>query len=415
MKTRIIILLFLLSGTNAFCQFMAGNTSQDPVDLPSKPGLIWKFKTNGPVVATPVIDDGIVYVGSLDSNLYAFNLLSGKQLWKVRTGGPIRSSVAISRKRLFLLSSDGFLYRMDADSGKVDGVFQTMNGYSADRQYDLSDYFNSTPVIRDSTIYFGSGDYIYAVSITDGYLKWTFKAGDLVHTKPAIDRGTLYAGSFDGFVYAIDINTGSLVWKFKTTGKYSFPRGEVTGNPVVARGMVFAGARDYNFYAIDQRGGYVNWMKQFPYGWSLPVTVNDSAIYVGTSDDRSLCAFDIRSGREYWRCGPLFNIFGGCVVGNQQAVFGTLAGKVYAVNLTTGKVVWTIELDSYKANHLKWLKADDSYRDDMASLISTPHDMLKMYEQLGGIFGAPAMETFNMVVGCYDGTIYCFSGSKKGE
>jgi outer membrane protein assembly factor BamB len=32
----------------------------------------WKYKTRGPVVSSPAVDDGIVYVGSLDRKLYAF-------------------------------------------------------------------------------------------------------------------------------------------------------------------------------------------------------------------------------------------------------------------------------------------------------------------------------------------------------
>jgi outer membrane protein assembly factor BamB len=34
--------------------------------------LRWKYKTRGPVVSSPAVEDGIVYVGSLDRKLYAF-------------------------------------------------------------------------------------------------------------------------------------------------------------------------------------------------------------------------------------------------------------------------------------------------------------------------------------------------------
>ncbi|MFZ4520892.1 MAG: PQQ-binding-like beta-propeller repeat protein [Bacteroidales bacterium] len=415
MKIKILILLLLvLLGNQSFSQ-MGMMPVSGPVYLPTKPGLLWKFRVNGPVVASPVVYDGTVYVGSLDSTLYAFDLLSGKLMWKLPTGGAIRSSACIIQQRLFLLSSDGLLYRMDKDSGKVDGVFQTLNGYIGDIQHDFADYYNSTPVIVDSTIYFGSGENIYAVSINDGFLRWTYKTCGVVHTKPAINRGTLYAGSFDGNLYAIDIKTGNLVWKFKTTGKYAFPKGEVMGNPVVAGGMVFAGARDYNLYAIDVRGGYANWMKQYPYGWALPVTANDTAIYVGSSDDRTLFAYDHRTGKELWKTEAGFNILGGCAFGGPMGYFGTLAGKVHAIDLTTGKIVWTIENESYKANHLKWLNADDTYRNDIGKLISTPLDMLKMYGQLGGIFGAPVLDTYNLVFAGYDGWIYCYSGSVKNK
>ena len=407
MRSKLFILLALLFN-QAQSQFFFPMNS--PVDFLEKPSLLWKFKTNGPVVGSPVIDGETVFVGSLDSTLYALDLATGKTKWKLPTGGAVRSSVCVAQQRLYLLSSDGLLYRMEKDSGRVDGLYQTMTGYIGDRQHDYADYFSSTPVIADSNIYFGSGDYIYSISINDGYLQWTYKTGDLVHTTPAISRNMLYAGSYDGHLYAIDRHTGTLVWKFKTTGKFSFPKGEVTGNPVVAGGIVFAGARDYNLYALDVRGGFANWTKQFQYGWALPVTANDSVIYVGTSDDRTLFAFDIRTGREVWTAPAGFNIFGGCAIGKDIGYFCTLAGKMNGIDLKTGKIIWTIELESYKKNHLSWLKEDDSYRDDIGKLIKTPLDMLVMYGQLGGVFGKPAISGDRIVVAGYDGWVYCFSG-----
>jgi eukaryotic-like serine/threonine-protein kinase len=410
MKIKIMILLVLLVN-QANSQMMTSD--KVTTDFLSEPSLLWKFKTNGPVVGSPVIDNGTVFIGSLDSTLYALDLATGKVKWKLPTGGAIRSSVCVIQQGMFLLSSDGLLYWMEKDSGRVNGFFQTMNGYIGDRQQDYADYYNSTPVIVDSAIYFGSGEYIYSISINTGNLLWAYKAGDLVHTRPAISKDRLFAGSFDGNLYAIDIKTGNLVWKFKTTGKNSFPKGEVTGNPVVAGGMVIAGARDYNLYALDVRGGFTNWMKQFPSGWALPVTLNDSVIYVGTSDDRTLFAYDLHTGGEVWRADAGFNVFGGCAIGGKMGYFGTLAGKVHGIDLTTGKVAWTIKLDSYKSNHLSWLKADDTYRADITKLIRTPLDVLAMYRDLGGVFGTPALDIEHIVVAGYDGWVYCYSAGGK--
>jgi outer membrane protein assembly factor BamB len=411
MKTKMLLLALLFVQQTYSQMFSAPQPV--PSDLDSMPTLLWKYKTNGSIVASPVIDNGLVFAGSLDSTLYALDLTTGKLRWKLPTVGAIRSSVCILPQRLFLLSTDGILYRMEKDSGKVDGYFQAMTGFMGDRQHDFADYFSSTPVIQDSTIYFGVGEYIYAISITNGYSQWTFKTGDVVHTTPVISNGKLYAGSFDGHLYSIDIKTGNLVWKFKTTGNYGFPKGEVSGNPVVVGGNVFVGARDYNLYAVDIRGGFSNWLKQFPLGWGLPVTANDSVIYVGTSDDRVLMALDNRTGMEYWKIDAGFNVLGGMAIGSKMGYFGTLAGKLKGIDLRTGKVKWTIELDSYLANHTKWLREKDAFRSDIGQLVKTPLDMLKMYKDLGGIFSKPAAFEDKIVVAGYDGWIYCFSGKVK--
>jgi serine/threonine protein kinase/outer membrane protein assembly factor BamB len=51
--------------------FGAGNNYVYSLDI-SSGDIRWRYRTRGPVVSSPAIDDGIVYVGSLDRKLYAF-------------------------------------------------------------------------------------------------------------------------------------------------------------------------------------------------------------------------------------------------------------------------------------------------------------------------------------------------------
>ena len=67
----------------------------------SEPSVAWKFNTAGPVFGSPVISEGLVYVGSLDSVFYALNLSTGNVQWKFKTGGEIRSTVCLMGDRLF--------------------------------------------------------------------------------------------------------------------------------------------------------------------------------------------------------------------------------------------------------------------------------------------------------------------------
>src|SRR6266566_5106321 len=60
--------------------------------IPAKPGLLWSFKTGGPVKSSAAIVGGQVFVGSDDGNVYALDLASGKKLWSFKTGGPVESS-----------------------------------------------------------------------------------------------------------------------------------------------------------------------------------------------------------------------------------------------------------------------------------------------------------------------------------
>src|SRR5215469_16203729 len=48
-------------------------------------GIKWTFKTEGPIISSPAVADGVVFVGSTDGNLYAVDEDSGKQKWKFKT------------------------------------------------------------------------------------------------------------------------------------------------------------------------------------------------------------------------------------------------------------------------------------------------------------------------------------------
>jgi outer membrane protein assembly factor BamB len=277
-----------------------------------------------------------------------------------------------------------------------------------DRRNDFADYYSSSPIIYNGIIYFGSGESIYAINHLDGKLIWNYKTGDVVHTRPAINNDKLFIGSFDGTLYALNTITGNLYWKFKTIGHRFFPKGEAMGNPVIGKNLVYFGARDYNFYAVDINGGYCHWMKQFPKGWALPAAINDSLVLLGTSDDRLLFAYDRSTGNEIWRLNAGFNIFGEIANVKKTGCFGTLAGKVIGFDLKTGTILWELKLDGYNTNHLKYLKPDDSYVDDISNLIRSSQDILKMYFNLGGVFSKPAISDDNMIITCYDGSIYCF-------
>lgn len=369
--------------------------------------VVWHTKVQGSIVESPVIHQGLVFVGSLDSTLCAYQLNSGKVVWKVSVGGSIRTTPVIANQKLFLNVDDGKLYCLDPQNGNLLWLFASFNGYIGDGSIDFADYHASSPIIHQQTIYFGSGNQFYAVDAETGSLKWWFKADGPIHTKPALDGNRVYFGSFGGYVYALDANTGNKLWEFKTTGHSYFPKGEVTGNPVVRSGKVIVGARDYHLYALDAQAGFCHWLKQFPKGWALPITVTDSMLLVGTSDDRLLLALAPESGTEIWRMNTGFNIFGACAIEKNTGYVGTLAGKLISFDCKTGKALWTFETEARKAHHDEFLTETDAYRADIGTILKSSSDVLRMYKELGGVFSTPALHAGKLVISCYDGSIYC--------
>jgi len=306
--------------------------------------------------------------------------------------------------RVFLNGGDGSLYALDKKNGEIIWKFNS----ERERKYDFADYFHSTPVIKDGVIYFGSGDgNFYAIDSNTGKLVWSFKTGNIVHTTPAISDGRIFFGSFDGFVYALKLKSGELIWKFKTVGHRFFPAGEVQGSPAVFNNLVFIGARDYNVYAIDQDKGYCHWNKSFTRGWGLNNNIHDSILYIGSADERVLIAANPETGKEIWKKDMEFLIFGNNAYSKSMLYVGTTIGKLHGISLLTGDKLWSYETDSYKENRFKYFKPDDTYRDDIYSIIKSNEHFLDVECELGGIFSTPYIDNNIIIFSSTNGILYC--------
>jgi eukaryotic-like serine/threonine-protein kinase len=379
------------------------------IDFEKQPTVQWRFKVRGPIFSSPIISEGVIFFGGTDSTLYALETQTGKEKWKLKTNGEIRSTVVVQGNKVFLLQGNGVLSCIDKNTGKPvwRSIFDNTALFLAERRYDFADYFHSSPIVYNDVVYFGSGSgHVRAMKAETGELLWTYKTNDIVHNTPVIYKDKLIIGSFDGNVYALSLANGLLVWKFKSVGQKYFPLGEFQGSPAVGNNLVYIGGRDYNTYAIDATGGYAHWNRKFPAGWALSSTVKDTVLYVGTSDDRVLVAMDARSGQEYWKTNLKFNIFGNCAFSPSMVYVGTIWGKLFGIDRKTGTIKWALASDGHSANHDKYFKADDSYRDDIGRILKAPVEWIAAEYKMGGIFSTPAIANDWIIITSTEGIVY---------
>ncbi len=400
--TLITILLISVFAINAQNQEQTKNSSNS--DFDKLPKIKWEFKTSKSIFSSPIINEATIYFGGNDSLLHAVDLESGKEKWRFKTGGEIRSNVCIDGDFLYLNGGDRIIYKLEKPTGKTVWKFET----KGEKKVDFADYFQSTPVLQNQVIYFGSGaGNFYAVDAKKGNEIWKFKTGNAIHSKPAIANGKVFFGSFDGYVYALNLQKGKLIWKFKTVAHKYFPTGDVMGSPTVYNDLVFIGARDYNFYALDQEKGFCHWNKAFFRGWALNSSISDSVLYIGSADERVLIGADPETGAEYWRTNMEFLVFGNNAYSETLLYVGTTNGKLQAFSKLTGKYMWSFETESYKKNRLKYFKTDDTYRDDIYSIIKSNEQFLEVECELGGIFSTPVIHGNCLIFTSTNGILYC--------
>jgi outer membrane protein assembly factor BamB len=397
MKRVSIAIAFTLLTINALCQIP---------DFTLLPQLAWKFKAMNDFVASPVIEHDIIYIGSIDSNMYAVSLTSGKMIWKFKTAGQIRSTVCINGNDLFFMSGDG-IYCLDKTKGKQLRKYKT----GGEKQYDVYDYHQGSPVIYNGKLYIGSSDSnIYVFNPVTLELLWKYKTNGMVHAAFAFGKGKLFAGSFDGNLYAINADNGQLVWKFKSLGHDFFPKGELQFPPTYANDRVYIGGRDYNLYAIDAEKGIVHWTRAYPGGWVTDISLSprtDSVLLVTTSDPLVLVCMDGIYGSDIWETKMKSEVFGKCVFSQSKIYVGTALGKLDCIDRKTGKIEWAFTNESYVANQSQYLKTDETLRDDIDKILKTGDDYITMSEKLGGIFNTVAITNDYIVFSSMNGTLYC--------
>lgn len=155
---------------------------------------LWNYTTGNQVQSSPAVANGIVYVGSDDGNLYAFNATSSALIWSYTTGKSISSSPTVANGVVYVGSLDDKVYAFDATTGAL--VWN----------YTTNAFVDSSPAVAGGIVYVGSDypdDNLYALNATTGAIVWSYTTGDQVSSSPAIDNGVVYVGSYDGNLYAI--------------------------------------------------------------------------------------------------------------------------------------------------------------------------------------------------------------------
>jgi outer membrane protein assembly factor BamB len=389
------------------------------------PALEWLFKTPGPIVTSPAIADGVVYIASLSGHLYAIEQATGKEKWNFKSRMPIASSPSVADGTVYFVSTAGSLAAIDAASGQPKWVYaieyerkfeaKGLNGYPTPAQTvpDAWDVFTSSPAVAAGKVFFGSGDgNVYAIDAKSGLLQWKFGTGDVVHASPAVANGVVYVGSWDGNFYAIDAETGQQRWMFKG-GQDPAIHNQVgfQSSPAVVDGTVYVGCRDAHVYALDAATGRKKWDYPTSKSWvNGTPAVRDGTVYVGTSDSSRFMAIDARSGRLKWNFDVKAYVFSSAALAGEFAYFGSHSGKLYAVDTRTGSLAWEFQTEGAKADPMKVLNADGSLnREAFKPVFGDFQDMyidFYRFVSVGAIMGSPAVDQGVVYAGSMDGNLY---------
>ena len=194
-----------------------GSSDKNLYAFDNKGNNKWVEALGGELWVTPTIDSSLnrIYVGVSNNNFKAVNRTTGKVIWSLFTDAPISSSAVITRDRKLIFTSE---------IGTVYGVNISTSNSPAKEDWKLSlnQTITSSPAIDlDGNFYVGtSTGNIIKVSMrsNENAVKlWEYQTGGAIYGSPVIDGyGNLFVGSMDGYLYTINPSNGSLRWKFNS-------------------------------------------------------------------------------------------------------------------------------------------------------------------------------------------------------
>ena len=113
----------------------------------------------------------------------------------------------------------------------------------------------SSPAVADGSVFFASGNRVFAVDALTGALRWRYPQDQplntTIHTAPAVWNNTVYVAAGDGKVYSLDARTGRPGWIFNAGSS-------IGSSPVIQDGILYFGSAEGRVWAVDAKTGNIS-------------------------------------------------------------------------------------------------------------------------------------------------------------
>ena len=259
----------------------------------------------------------------------------------------IASSPAVAYGRVYVLTLDGF-FALDESNGTVVWSNPEIRGLS-------------TPAVFNGTLLVGGSDgRVHAIDAGHGTERWnvtllTAPQFSGVTSSPKLLFDTAYVGTFNetggtGEVVALWATNGTLRWRHAAPASISF------SSPAIVDGTLYVGViglyntttqvtydPPYGVLALDAATGAQAWFHATPASVAASPLVHGPEVIVPAKDG-IVYALNATTGGVVWQADVAAGVSSPALVGSTVVVaggsFGT-GGRVSALDVGTGAVLWT--------------------------------------------------------------------------
>ncbi len=292
----------------------AANTgSADNVDIIPQGVERWRTEIGAEITSSPTVDNGRLFVTTLDARILAYSTEDGSLLWERQGPGPMDASPIIADDRLYIAFRNSRLAALKADTGEV--IWESV----------ISNPLFSWVNVADGSVYLSTQDgVIQSFDAGNGQKRWEIDVGDGMFAPPSISEGMVIIPTRGNQVLVLVGETG------QTRLSYVVP-GAVEGAAAVSHGTAAFGDVRGIVHVINIRSQNLPFEKTVLRFWS------QFAIW-------GLAPFPPAQSGAVWAQSIREQVWADAAISSNRAFFATRAGNVYAFTLTSGQELWKTAL-----------------------------------------------------------------------
>jgi len=228
-----------LNGNNGYFGSITNEESVFGYQL-NKGKYSWK-KRIGPVESMPLVSGGLLYVTSVNGNLYCLDLETGAEKWKFSSHKPFRGT-AVRWKGLIIAANDsGNVYGLSASTGELIWKYETGKAIM------------STPIVHNGNVYAGnSGGQFFSINADIGQLNWSFSGKGSFYATASVDDEAVYSATGKGILYKLSSADGAEIWHRDLFDPVSV-------GMLVSGRYIYIGSLNRKFYSLDKNTGEILW------------------------------------------------------------------------------------------------------------------------------------------------------------
>ena len=218
--------------------------------------LIRTLPAHGPISSAPVrVGDDLFYADAAGYTS-CYDLKADQLRWDRYNGAPVLASPVVQGGAVYLSNVDDQVYALDAATGEL--RWRYAHRIATERASRLTLYSAPAPTIDGDQIIAGFSDgQVVSIGLSDGAERWTVPIGEGAWpdiTAPAVIAGNaIVVGGYSGPLVALDRQSRSLLWRLEIGSSSA---------PFVDGEWIYHGGADGRLRRINARTGAETWSWQ---------------------------------------------------------------------------------------------------------------------------------------------------------